>query len=98
MGADSPPPDLSYEMTWRSRAAEHEIVDVDWYIYDRSGNLERYAELAQAERQTVAYHGMGSCGRGAHCADIAPFLGGTDRNGYFSSVVALLDDEGYDDD
>jgi hypothetical protein len=87
----------AYETLWRGRAAEHGITDVDWYIYDRSGALERHTELAEAERLTVEYHGMGSCGRGAHCADIAPFLGGTDRNGYFSGVEALLDDE-YDDD
>lgn len=88
----------AYETLWRARAEEHGITDVDWYIYDKNGNLEQYANLGEAERRTVEYHGMGSCGRGAHCADIAPFLGGTNRTGYFSGVEALLDDEEYEDE
>lgn len=89
-----------YETLWRSRAADHGITDVDWYVHDYDGatQYERYTDLATAERRTLELCGdwRPACGRGAQCSDIAPFLGGTDRNGYFSSVEALLDDE-YDD-
>lgn len=86
----------AYETLWRARAQEHGITDVGWYIHNGT-DYERYADLAEAERKALEHWGQPSCGRGANCANIAPFLGGTNATGYFSSVHALLYDE-YDDD
>lgn len=85
-----------YETLWRARATEHGLRDVDWYIYTKAGVPERYTDLAEAERKTLEYHGEPNCGRGASCADIAPFLGGR-RGDYLAAVEALLDGL-YDDE
>lgn len=88
----------AYETTWRARAEEHGITDVDWYAY-LNDDYERHPDLETAERRVLEALGdwRPACGRGVKCSDLAPFLGGTDRTGYFSSVEALLDDL-YDDD
>lgn len=88
----------AYETLWRTRAQEHGITDVGWYAF-LDDDYIRHHSMEAAEQRVLEAWGdwRPSCGRGVNCSDIAPFLGGYDANGYFSSVEALLDGE-YDDE